>query len=506
MEAIEKRFGGNTETKKVQKTLLKQQFENFTASSSNGLDQIHDRLQKLRNKADLEEQSLDDLFNNLKIYETEVKQSSSTGTASQNLAFVSSSHTDSTTDSVSAAASVFTACVKLPASSLSNVDSLKEKPANFALMAFSSNSSSDNENETVFEENIKLLRIEVQLRDTALVTLRHKLVKAKQERDDLKLKLEKFQTSSKNLSDLLPSQTNKKTGLGYNSQVFTKAMFDCDNYYYLESDCESWPPSNLYDRFQPSGGYHAVPPLYTGTFMPRKLDLVFNTAPTAVWTDHLAFNVQLSPTMPEQDLSHTTRPSTPIIEDWVSDSEEESETKATYKTTIPAATHVPANPKTHSSGKRRNRKAYFVCKSVDHLIKDCDYHTKKMAQPTLRNYAYKGHHKQPVSAALPNITLTRPSHAHHVVTKFKSPIRRYITRSPSSKTSNLPLRVTAVQALVGNPQQALKDKGVTDNGCSRHMTGNMSYLSDFKELNGRYVAFGGNPKGGKITSKGKIKT
>nr|GFB39577.1 ribonuclease H-like domain-containing protein [Tanacetum cinerariifolium] len=47
MEAIEKRFGGNTETKKVQKTLLKQQFENFTGSSSEGLDQIHDRLQKL---------------------------------------------------------------------------------------------------------------------------------------------------------------------------------------------------------------------------------------------------------------------------------------------------------------------------------------------------------------------------------------------------------------------------------------------------------------------------
>nr|GEY31336.1 uncharacterized mitochondrial protein AtMg00810-like [Tanacetum cinerariifolium] len=58
----------------------------------------------------------------------------------------------------------------------------------------------------------------------------------------------------------------------------------------------------------------------------------------------------------------------------------------------------------------------------------------------------------------------------------------------------------------GNPQQALKDKRVIDSGCSRHMTGNMSYLSKFKELNGGYVAFGGNPKGGKITGKGKIKT
>nr|GEY05924.1 hypothetical protein [Tanacetum cinerariifolium] len=98
--------------------------------NSEGLDQIHDRLQKLtrtliwRNKADLEEQSLDDLFNSLKIYETKVKQSFSTRTASQNLVLMSSSHTNSTTNSVSAVASVSVGCVKLPASPLPNVDSL----------------------------------------------------------------------------------------------------------------------------------------------------------------------------------------------------------------------------------------------------------------------------------------------------------------------------------------------------------------------------------------------
>nr|GEZ50724.1 hypothetical protein [Tanacetum cinerariifolium] len=54
---------------------------------------------------------------------------------------------------------------------------------------------------------------------------------------------------------------------------------------------------------------------------------------------------------------------------------------------------------------------------------------------------------------------------------------------------------------VGNPQQALKDKGVIDSGFSRHMTKNISYLLDFEEINGGYFAFGGNPKGGKITSK-----
>ncbi|GJW19971.1 ribonuclease H-like domain-containing protein [Tanacetum coccineum] len=57
-----------------------------------------------------------------------------------------------------------------------------------------------------------------------------------------------------------------------------------------------------------------------------------------------------------------------------------------------------------------------------------------------------------------------------------------------------------------NPQQDLKDKGVIDSGCSRHMTGNKSYLTDYEEIDRGFVTFGGNSKGGKITKKGKIRT
>nr|GEX54506.1 hypothetical protein [Tanacetum cinerariifolium] len=128
MEAIEKHFGGNTKTKKVQKTLLKQQFENFSGSSIKGLDQIHDRLQNLVSQleihgTDLEDKSLDDLFNSLKIYESEVKHSSSIGTNSHNLAFVSSTSTDSITDSANTAVNVSAVGTKLSASTLPNVDS-----------------------------------------------------------------------------------------------------------------------------------------------------------------------------------------------------------------------------------------------------------------------------------------------------------------------------------------------------------------------------------------------
>nr|GFB77678.1 ribonuclease H-like domain-containing protein [Tanacetum cinerariifolium] len=151
-EAIEKHFGGNTETKKVQKTLLKQQLENFLCSSSEGLDQIHDRLQKLkthtliwRNKTDLEDKSLDDLFNCLKIYESEVKHSSSLGTESHNLAFVSSTLADSINDSISAAVNVSAVGTKLSASTLPNVDSLSNAVIYSFFASQSSSPQLDNE-------------------------------------------------------------------------------------------------------------------------------------------------------------------------------------------------------------------------------------------------------------------------------------------------------------------------------------------------------------------------
>nr|GEY79931.1 hypothetical protein [Tanacetum cinerariifolium] len=150
------------------------------------------------------------------------------------------------------------------------------------------------QNENMFKEDIKLLKLDVMLRDNALVELKKHIEKGEQERDELKLKLENFQTSSKNLN-------------------------------------VSMPTSPVHDRYKSGERYHVVPPPYTGTFMPPKPDL-------------------------------------------------------------------------------------------------------------------------------------------------------------------------------GNPHQALKDKGVIDSGCSRHMTGNISYLSDFEEINRGYVTFGGNPKGGKITGKVKIRT
>nr|GEY73976.1 hypothetical protein [Tanacetum cinerariifolium] len=368
---------------------------------------------------------------------------------------------DSTNDSVSAAVSVSAVGAKLSASTLLNVDSLSNAVIYSFFASQSLSPQLDNEDlKQIDADDLEKMDLKWQM---AMLTMRARKFLQKTGRNlsvngptsmgfDM-VKVECYNCHRKGHFARKCSQTSDKAGLGYNSKVFTQAMFDCDNYYSSESDNDSWPPSNLYDRFVPSGEYHVVPPPMSGTFMPPKPDLVFHTPPTDE-NEHIAFNVQLSPTKPEQDLPSTS--SAPIIEDWVSDSEEED---------------VPQ-----------------VTKDVPRL-----------------------------SAVRPKFSRTRPNIASYDVSKSKSPIRRPFIQHPSPKPNISPPRVNAAKPSAvsaaqhnngqkGNPQQALKDKGVIDSGCFRHMTGNISYLFDFEELNGGYVAFGGNPKGGKITGKGKIKT
>nr|GEU47963.1 retrovirus-related Pol polyprotein from transposon TNT 1-94 [Tanacetum cinerariifolium] len=128
------------------------------------------------------------------------------------------------------------------------------------------------QNENMFKEDIKLLKLDVMLRDNALVELRKKFKTAEKERDELKHTFEKFQTSSKNL------------------------MFDCDELNSSKTD-ESVPISPMHDRYN-SGEGETVPKV---------------------------FNVEPSTTKPSKELSHLNMPSALIIEDWVSDSENESE-------------------------------------------------------------------------------------------------------------------------------------------------------------------------------------
>nr|GEY89171.1 hypothetical protein [Tanacetum cinerariifolium] len=406
-----------------------------------------------RNKTDLEEQSVDDLFNSLKIYEAKVKISSSASTTTQNIAFVSSSNTKSTNEPVSATASISVRTgSNLGANGPTSMEFDMSKvecynchmKGNFTRECRSPKDTRRNAMTRVFKQKRSLPAMLLWLSHLQLLLL------------------------TMRLTDYLSSESDESWPLS--------SLYDSD---------ESLHPSPIYDMYQSGNGYHDVFPPYTGTFMPPKPDLVFNNAPNDVEIDHPAFIVKLSPTKPDQDLSHTYTPSAPIIKDWH------------VETSIPTATFKIAIPKPTSNAKHMNRKACFVCKSLDHLIKYYEYYDKKMAQTTPRNTAQRGTHKQYAQMTLPN-----PQ--RHVVPAAIFPDSNLVSITavrPVSTAVSKPSVTRPRHDKSGNPQHALKDKGVIDSGCSRHMTGNMSYLSDFKEFNSGYVAFGGNPKGGKISGK-----
>nr|GFB31870.1 hypothetical protein [Tanacetum cinerariifolium] len=143
-----------------------------------------------------------------------------------------------------------------------------------------------------------------------------------------------------------------------------------------------------------------------------------------------------------------SRPSAPIIEDWVSDSEEDNMPQVSKD--VPSFAYV------------------------DHLIKDCDFHARKLAHRTYasrdvhKKYAPMNHSKSPlhkvttaappqsqsvlttaartVSAVKPIFSMTRPNLASRAVSKSKSPLKRHLPRRPSSNPSNFPPKVIAAKA------------------------------------------------------------
>nr|GEX84812.1 putative ribonuclease H-like domain-containing protein [Tanacetum cinerariifolium] len=375
MEAIEKRFRGNKETKKVQKTLLKQQYENFSGTSSKSLDQIHDRLQKLISQLEILGETISHEDINLKFLRSLPLEWKTHTLIWRNKANLKEQSLDDfTNESVSAVPSVFAASSKATFSTLPNVDSLSDAVI-YSFFASQSNSLQlDN-------EDLKQI-----------------------DPDDL----EEMEHNEKEA--ILPGNADHQgtTGIKTLQEELFQQVFDCEELHSHESD-KSMPISLENDKYKTGEGYHVVPPLYTRVFLPPKLNLVFNDVAKAIPKQKDPSFVQTS--------KHVKTP---------------REFVKKVKPTKQAENLKTNNQQSRGHKNTWNKKSCSVCRSFNHLIKDCDYYEKQM----------------------------------------------------------------------GNPQQDLKDKGVIDSGCSRHMTGNISFLSNFKEINRGYVAFRGNPKSGKITGKG----
>ncbi|GJS79357.1 putative ribonuclease H-like domain-containing protein [Tanacetum coccineum] len=251
----------------------------------------------------------------------------------------------------------------------------------------------------------------------------------------------------------------------------------------------------------------------------------------------------------------------PIIEEYESDSDDECVSIPTKQQETPSfANQQVKTPRenvksqnTHSQKPKVDKKdlgygfavrACFVCGSLNHLIRDCDFHEKRMARKADLNNGWNNVQRvNKQNQFVPSAVLTRTgkipvSTARASSTKNFSTARQSFNRQ--TVLTNTAMKVNTVKQIVNRvrptnvfhkthspstrpfkkttvlrpkfsnqklntakdyPHRALKNKGIVDSGCSRHMTGNKAYLAEFQDFNGGPVAFGGSK--GYITGKGK---
>ncbi|GJY99467.1 ribonuclease H-like domain-containing protein [Tanacetum coccineum] len=276
-----------------------------------------------------------------------------------------------------------------------------------------------------YEQKIKFMKIDLDDKTDVLTYHKKLLAEAQKEKEDLKAKVEKWHNSSKNLSKLLNTQmsANDKFGLGYGDHRYD-GILSYENevlqsvFMNKESEIENQP---LYDRFVTTEGMHAVPPPMTGNYMPSGPEIE---------VDYSQFTYGPKQTQPSESESQSSESDTcesnisiepselvsepvvnesnvecqpkvwsdaPIIEEYESDSEDECVSIPTKQQETPSfANQQVKTPRenvksqfTHSQKPKVDKKdlgygftvrACFVCGSLNHLIRDCDFHEKRMAR------------------------------------------------------------------------------------------------------------------------------
>nr|GEV57457.1 hypothetical protein [Tanacetum cinerariifolium] len=386
-----------------------------------------------RNKADLEEQRLDDFFKNLKIYEAEVKGSSPSSQNTRNIAFVSLNNNDNTNESVNVAPSISAASSKAKVSTILNVDSLCDGVI-YSFFASQSNSPQlDNEDLKQIDHN-DLEKMDLKWQMVVLTMRAGRFLKRTGRNlgangtytvgfDMSKIECynchrrDHFAKKCRSPRDNRNKETTRRTVPIKAHQVLQDQIMS------HESD-NRVPKNRENDRYKTRDGYHVVPPPYTKTFLPHKLDLFFTDDLTAIRMTH----------------PHSNR------------------------NVVPTAVLT------------RSR---LVSLNV----------------------------ARPVPTAVTQSTMKSTWQVKHVVNKAHSPVRRPINQRTSTKNSHFNKKVTTIKVNKVNVVKGNAEKAsaywVWKPKCK--VLDHVSRLTKFEEIDGGYVAFGGNPKGGKISGKGKIK-
>ncbi|GJZ87270.1 putative ribonuclease H-like domain-containing protein, partial [Tanacetum coccineum] len=389
-------------------------------------------------------------------------------------------------------------------------------------------------NEVLFSEEVSVHKREVACKDCEINMLKSEFEKVKQEKDGIEFKIEKFDKASKDLDQLLGSQITDKSkkGLGYSAVT---------------------PPHPLiYNRPKKLDLYYSgldefkEPEFKDNSKENSKESLVEEQ----VSQDTSSF-VESSPNVDKE----TVFPVNKKVE-FTKPKNHEKSVKKSVRYAEMYRSQSPRGNQRNWNGQKSNQlgkdfvmynKACFICGSFNHLQINCDNHQRKgivsrnnynrvdakTTHPSVhRNMSPRAvllktgltplNTVRPVNTAHPKLevhsakskthffkqaqsTAQRPFYKQTTLTRrsVHTAKRHYYTGRP--RAVNTARSFTGhVNTVRGKPQQ--DDKGFVDSGCSRHMTGNIAYLLDFKEFDGGYVAFGGGAYGGRITGKGTLKT
>ncbi|GJT30015.1 hypothetical protein Tco_0910290 [Tanacetum coccineum] len=249
-------------------------------------------------------------------------------------------------------------------------------------------------------------------------------------------------------------------------------------------------------------GYHVVPPP-TLNYYPQDPDLSFAGL---------------------DDFVYKTKFSAPLIEEWESDSQDENvfkpkEVKITVKPSFEKIEFVNARNTTVEKPRKFSQSPRAVTTKPGLVLVNATKQSSPRAAASIST-------ARPVNIVAPKPKVNDALQTTYSYFKAHSLVTRPFNQKSTAKTNNCNEKVNTakvnnvttiglkavVSAAEGNrdnvssPQYALHDQGIFDSGCSRHMTGTKSYLSDYQDIDGRFVAFAGSAKGGKITGKSKIRT
>ncbi|GJX73445.1 hypothetical protein Tco_0312040 [Tanacetum coccineum] len=182
------------------------------------------------------------------------------------------------------------------------------------------------------------------------------------------------------------------------------------------------------------------------------------------------------------------RPSAPIIEEWESDSNDDCVIRSSFESNKPTVA-TKSGLVLINVAKQSSPRAATSISTARHVNIAALKPKVNAASPTKYSY-FKAHSP-----------LRRENVVKSSACWIWRPTGKVIDHISKDSGSYMPKRFD-----YGNPQYALPDQGIFDIGCSRHMIGNKSYLTDYQDIDGGFVVFAGSPKGGRITRKVKIRT